>query len=247
MADNETTPLESFPPHPVATCMHIDGTPEQRTALFKSLVAAQREIPAIGRDRANSMLKNKYVTLDNLREVIVPILNGHGIAVCQFSSATTDRHVMVAGGRDRAERRGVGGTVTSTTTIVHEQGGVAWFATSIPWQEAPGISSAQAVGIGATYCERYAFRSVFSVVATDDTDTDGESEPAQRWQPAPQHSAPTPITGSAPALDPADEKRLRDSKPADRVKLISELAAKYPPGTPARIRLSKIYNEELAA
>jgi len=156
----------------------------ERAPLLKAIASAQSQIPAIGRDRTNPQLRNRYATLDAMSEAVVPVLASCGLCVMQFSSPTVDRKVTIpGGGNGREAREGIGGLITTTTIIGHESGSLLSFDSSMPWQEAAGVTVAQAVGIGETYCARYAFRDAFRLAATDDTDTDGA---APHTAPAPQ-------------------------------------------------------------
>jgi hypothetical protein len=181
----------------------------ERAPLLKAIASAQSQIPAIGRDRTNPQLRNRYATLDAMSEAVVPVLSTCGLCVMQVSAPTMDRKVTIAGGNGREAREGHGGMVVTTTIVGHESGAFASFETSVPWQEAPGITIAQAVGIGATYCERYAFRGFFRLAATDDTDTDGAaSTPRDVQQPRRQatsaRAAPVPVVAEGEAI-PGDD------------------------------------------
>jgi len=193
----------------------------ERGPLLKAIASAQSQIPAIGRDKSNPQLRNRYVTLDAMSAEVVPVLSSCGLCVMQVSAPTLDRKCIIPAGDRRAEREGLAGVVVTTTIVGHESGAFASFETSVPWQEAPGITVAQAVGIGATYAERYAFRGFFRLAATDDTDTDGEPRP--RTQPAPAQPAPartqpkrdvTPPAAATPPVLAEGESMPGDDIPA---------------------------------
>jgi hypothetical protein len=188
----------------------------ERAPLLKAIASAQSQIPAIGRDRVNPQLRNRYATLDAMSEAVVPVLASCGLCVMQVSAPTMDRKVTIAGGNGREAREGHGGMVVTTTIVGHEPGAFASFETSVPWQEAPGITIAQAVGIGATYCERYAFRGFFRLAATDDTDTDGA---APHTAPAPQSTRALPAPRDVQQQQP---QRQATPPPAAPVPVVAE-------------------------
>jgi hypothetical protein len=128
--------------------------------LFPALVAAQSEIPAIHRDKANPFFKSQYAPLESVIRICKPILAKHGIGVIQFPT-------------------GKGAEVEITTLVFHTSG--QYILSSFIAQAKAG--DPQSVGSCITYLRRYAYLASIGV-ATEDEDDDG-NEASQPQAPNP--------------------------------------------------------------
>jgi ERF superfamily len=116
--------------------------------LAAALVAAQAEMPAVGKDATNPHFKNKFVSLDNLIGETRQVLNRHGLAIVQFPTSND-----------------LGAPVLRT--ILLHIGGERLEADTLLW---PAGKSMQQLGAAITYARRYAWQSVLGVAAEEDTD-----------------------------------------------------------------------------
>ncbi len=134
--------------------------------LAAALAAAQATMNNATKNAQNSHLKNRYADLASVRDVVVPALNKHGIAVVQ--------HVD-----------GVDGFCTVRTVLMFGTESIEVGNCTLP---ASGQRNpAQAVGSIATYLRRYQLAAVGGISQEDD---DGNS--AQSNQRRPAQRAPTP-------------------------------------------------------
>jgi len=123
--------------------------------LAKALVAAQAEMRNPSFDSANPHFKNKFASLAQVRNTIVPVLAKHGLSVVQDLTTT---------------ERGVG----CTTILIHESGQTMSFGPLVMPATKP---DAQGLGSAATYARRYSLMAVCNVVGDVDDDANAASEP----------------------------------------------------------------------
>ena len=183
-----------------------------------ALVAAQADMPVIGKDAVNPHFKNKYATLDTIIETIRPVLAQHGLAIVQ--SATPNE---------------AGTAITVTTTIIHTSGETVAGSAYIPLAKL----DPQGAGAALTYGRRFSLSAVLGLAVDDDDDgntasgTKGRAAGnAQRMAPAgasredarkqppstPSAQTPKPIAYGGKLLETYatdDLKRIRDKHRAD--------------------------------
>ena len=111
--------------------------------LITALNKARAEIPAIKKDGKSH--HGKYATLDNVVQVITPILSQHGLVIVQ----TFDDDILV-------------------TSIWHESGEAIHSRLHLPIVQNKNV--AQGLGISITYSRRYAIGALLSLSIEDDTD-----------------------------------------------------------------------------
>jgi hypothetical protein len=153
-------------------------------ALAKALSLAQKEFPAIVKNRVVSVrgkaqYEFKYAELDQIIEKTRPVLSAHGLVVTQLV--------------------GIG---KLTTVLAHESG--EWISEEA---ELPSGAYNQEVGAGITYRRRYALAALLNISAEDDDDGGQEEESEKRvsksWPKLTEEQL-----GEIMALVPTD--RIRD-------------------------------------
>jgi hypothetical protein len=136
---------------------------ESKAALYKALLAAQQEMPAIHRDTENPHLKNKYVSLDQILDKVVPVLNKHGLVLWQAP-------VNVGAGPPILR-----------TVLAHGESGEeieVEFALNTEGNQ----RGMQAVGSAITYGRRYALTAMFALITDEDDDGNASSRQAEPKQ-----------------------------------------------------------------
>jgi hypothetical protein len=126
--------------------------------LAQALLAVQREMPAIEPDAVNPHFRSKFVSLDHLLAVTLPVLHRNGIVLVQMPST------------------GLDGTPALTTVLLHESGDQVS-------GEMPLIlpkNDPQGQGSALTYARRYALSAALGISA--ERDDDAESATASQEQ-----------------------------------------------------------------
>jgi hypothetical protein len=116
--------------------------------LAKALARAQAELKNPPKESVNPHFKSRYADLATVRDVVVPVLAKHGLAVMQLPCELDDHPAL-------------------TTLLVHGESG-EWVETTIRLR--PGKLDPQGVGSALTYLRRYSLQSVAGVAADDDDD-----------------------------------------------------------------------------
>src|SRR4029077_8513884 len=124
-------------------------------SLAVALVAAQGEMPKIGKDAENPHFKSKFMSLDKLMEKTRPILFKHGLAVTQFPFVSELGAPMLR------------------TSLVHVSG--QRLEADMPLFM--GNQTMQQLGLAITYARRYAWSAVLGVAS--ESDDDGNSVSGQ--------------------------------------------------------------------
>jgi len=141
---------------------------ESISKIAAALVKAQGAMPAVGKEGNNPAFRSKYMTLDGILAVAVPVLTKHGIAVVQGSQVES---------LDENQRPV---SVCIETRLLHESG--EWLAVEaiipVSKQDAHGMGSA------ITYGRRYSLASILGIMA--DEDDDANNAVAQKPAPASQ-------------------------------------------------------------
>jgi hypothetical protein len=152
--------------------------------LAMALVKFNCEVETIAKDAKNPHFKNNYATLDNIVEVIRPLLAKQGVIVMQIPG-------------------GDGENVIMKTMLLHESGE---FMKSEALIMRPAKNDPQGVGSCITYARRYSLCSMLSLSTGEDDDGNHASQPQRAAQPpqsAPQRSqSSTP----PPPSDPTQSK-----------------------------------------
>ena len=133
-------------------------------AIIKAIIAAQSEMGNAKKGANNPFFNKKYADLNAIREVCIPVLNSHNIAVLQPTAFIDGKNFV-------------------KTILLHESGETIESLTEIVYSRP---NDAQAQGSGITYARRYGLQSLLNIGAEDD-DGNGSSNPippAQTQQPA---------------------------------------------------------------
>lgn len=120
-----------------------------KQAMFLDLLAAQRAMPAIQKSAINPHFKNKYVPLEELIQVIVPVLNEHNFILTQFPTTLDGQPAL------ETQLRHVSGEVIPSTMLL------------LCAKDDP-----QGQGSAITYARRYSLMSLLGLAA--DLDDDGD-------------------------------------------------------------------------
>lgn len=140
-----------------------------------ALLYVQSELPKLKKDKNNPFFKSKYVPLEQVIEVVLPILNKHGIVLVQ--TPTT-----------------LGGQPALKTIL--------WHVSDEKVEDTMLLSSKtpndpQAQGSAITYARRYALMSLLGLIGDEDDDGNRASQPAKsfnKWQDVPAYKKPAPMT-----------------------------------------------------
>lgn len=135
-------------------------------AIIKAIISAQSEMGNAKKDANNPFFNKKYADLNAIREVCIPVLNSHNIAVLQPTAFIDGKNFV-------------------KTILLHESGETIESLTEIVYSRP---NDAQAQGSGITYARRYGLQSLLNIGAEDD-DGNGSSNPippAQTQQSSPE-------------------------------------------------------------
>ena len=144
--------------------------------LSAALVAAQADLTNPPKDSVNPHFKSKFADLATVRNVVVPALHRHGLAVTQLITSLDGKPALA-------------------TQLVHTSG--EWLRCTSPL--VPVKQDPQGYGAAATYLRRYSLQAIAGVCADDDDDGHHASAPP-RQQPArpPAAVAKPPAGGGNP-------------------------------------------------
>lgn len=161
--------------------------------LLSSLLAVQKDAPALQKTKINPAFKSKYVSLDSLMEQIVPVLNSHGLV---WTTLPT---------RDEQ------GQPALTYRLIHAESGEAIDGT-MPLMLAK--SDPQGQGSAITYARRYSLMAVLGLVADEDDDGNKASN---RKSAAAQNGSSGPTATEA---DVAEVKTAMKGLTNAKIKLV---------------------------
>lgn len=167
---------ETLPEDDLKSVVHHD-------TLEIAMLHVQRSIPVM--QKKSKSHHGRYLNLNDIREVLIPICNCNGLIVLQ-----TPRVVL----NDRNEP--VGAVVN--TQIIHVSSGKE-FCVATPICGIKDLANPQHFGIGTSYAARYAIKNLFGI--QDEEDTDGNmpqiaQRPVAQQQTTPCPAAPTIATSS---------------------------------------------------
>jgi len=117
--------------------------------LASALAAAQGDMSNASKNAKNPHFRSTYADLASLRDAVIPVLAGHGIALVQLCD-------------------GDGQTVSVTTRLLFGAEQMDCGKLTIPITGAR--NPAQAAGSAITYARRYQLGAVAGVAATEDDD-----------------------------------------------------------------------------
>lgn len=118
----------------------------ENKTLYKKLLAVQKEIGSVKKDKTNPFFKSSYADINNYIDEVKPVLNKHGLIIVQ-PLRTNER------GENEIE----------TTIIDSENGEVLNSFVRLPDNPDP-----QKMGSIITYFRRYAIQSMLFLQAKDD-------------------------------------------------------------------------------
>lgn len=116
--------------------------------IAKALAQFQAEVKNPANTETNPFFKSKYAPLNDILNLVRPLLSKHGLSVLQSPS-------------------GDGQNVTVTTLITHESG--EWIE-SDPLTLKADKATAQGAGSAITYARRYALSAMLGISSEDDDD-----------------------------------------------------------------------------
>ena len=160
--------------------------------LTGALIAVQRELPTLPKDKENPFFKSKYAGLETVLPAALKVLTDHKLGLVQSV------------GQDSK-----GGT-TLTTILLHESG--EWISDTQPLLLTK--SDPQSQGSAITYGRRYALMAMLGLVADDDDDGHAASrrQPARRTpQPRAANPATTPHKPPQSTPAPAQSQAVDES------------------------------------
>lgn len=117
--------------------------------LFPAIIAARKDIEAVPRTKEG--YGYKYVTLDDILNMLKAILPKYGLGFVQFPE-TID-------GKDGL-----------TTVVIHASGEFMSARYEMDATPVKGTNLTQQKGASITYCRRYALASIFGIASEEDTD-----------------------------------------------------------------------------
>ena len=129
---------------------------ENRPVVAAALLQVQKSVVPIVKDSINPHFKNKYASLGAVTDVLRPILTANGFSLLQSVGQSA-------------------GTLTITTTLLHESGEWVRNEVAVPMGEK---ATPQTAGSAITYGRRYGLSALLAI--TTDDDDDGQRGSAQR-------------------------------------------------------------------
>lgn len=128
--------------------------------LYVALLEAQRKIKALKKDEVNPHFRSGYVSLNSLRETIMPILQEQGLILLQPTSILEN------------------GSLVVNTIIIHAESGQSISSVTPVISKDP--NDAQKVGSGISYARRYAIQSLLFLSAEDDDGNEASNQEVNR-------------------------------------------------------------------
>jgi len=144
-------------------------TIEAMQELTKKLLAVQKELGAVKKDKENPFFSSNYADINKFIEVTKPILNKHGVVLLQPLSS-------------------IDGVPSITTMLIDAETGESLQS------EVPMVfkdNDPQKVGSAITYYRRYALQSFLFLEAEDD---DGNKASGKKKEPTQKKEQPTQLT-----------------------------------------------------
>ena len=189
---NESLPDESPPLNGTAAATMSPSIQN----LAVALIAAQKELPTLFKDRVarTEKFSYAYIGLDIVMPAALKVLTAHGLGLVQTV------------GHD------VQGGSTLTTMLIHESGEWVRDTQSLLLVK----NDPQGQGSAITYARRYAVMSMLGLVAEEDDDGNAASRPAPGAAPKPpvrERAAASQPQSASPAAPPPPDAPL-DNRPS---------------------------------
>ena len=121
---------------------------ENRPVVAAALLQVQKSVVPIVKDSINPHFKNKYASLGAVTDVLRPILTANGFSLLQSVGQSA-------------------GTLTITTTLLHESGEWVRNEVAVPMGEK---ATPQTAGSAITYGRRYGLSALLAITTDDDDD-----------------------------------------------------------------------------
>jgi len=127
----------------------------------------------------------KYSSLDEVLNIVRPIIAKHGLTMIQSQSLDKER-----------------GLVIVKTLLMHISGEFIETQTSCPFETLKGMNAYQSLGSAITYLRRYAITSMFAIASEEDTDAN----------PQPQQRKPLSQKQATPQPQPQQQAKTQNSQ-----------------------------------
>lgn len=159
--------------------------------ICKALVGFHSEVGLIEKDGENPHFHASYATIDNIMDVIRPVLAKHDLFVMQLPTTTEE------------------GEIRLVTRLYHSSGQVM---ESPPIVLKPQKQDAQGIGSAVTYARRYSLTSFLGLATGDDDD--GNAASNRNDKSGGQHRKPEkqPAQFNGEATDKQRKKLFADAK-----------------------------------
>ena len=125
--------------------------------IYKALVAAQGDMPAVEPNQTNPHFKSKFVSLDHLIAKTRPVLNAHGLAIVQRPTTVEGKPAL-------------------ETRVIHTSGQSLSSVMPLILQR----EDMQGLGAAITYARRYAWAAALGICADEDDDGNQAAASTQR-------------------------------------------------------------------
>lgn len=162
--------------------------------LAAALVKFQAEVKNPANTASNPFFKSKYAPLNDVLNLVRPLLAKHGLGVIQAPS-------------------GDGKDITLTTLLLHESG--EWIELD-PLTLQADKPTAQGAGSAITYARRYALSAALGISSEDDDDGNIASTPSKKQESQPR--APATKKQLAMAFALAKERKISKEKMRELVR-----------------------------
>lgn len=161
--------------------MEQDDQTEIEKEFFEELLEAQKEIGILAKDKENPYHHNKYADINDIIEMVKPILNKRGLLLMQPLTEVDGKMAI--------------------STIITGHGNTIEYSVPIPQKDDP-----QKAGSAITYFRRYALQSMLCIQAEDDDANSASVKDAPKMKPVKPSSKPAPNTPDTPTDNgPAEE------------------------------------------
>lgn len=127
-------------------------TSEEIKQIASAMVEVQKELKGISPNANNPFFKSSYITLDNILEVVRPILSKNGIWLTQEATGDTE-------------------SITVTTRLTHSSG--EFIETDTLKMKPQKINDPQQLGSCITYAKRYQLSAMLGI--SSEVDDDGNT------------------------------------------------------------------------
>lgn len=170
-------------------------TKSPETSLYAALAAAQAEMANASLDGNNPHFKSRYATLASVRDIVIPALSKHGIAVTQVMDISDTGH-----------------PVLRTTLWKGDDHIDSIFPVTCD------LSKPQSIGSYITYARRYSLSAIACVGAADHEDDDGNAaeEDANNKRRS-DTTMPSPFGSRTAAQANARAQMVKHRETADRL------------------------------